>query len=100
MKRIFGKFIALSVLLTPVMFGASFGLPWERPLAMIAASLTGPAGYSIGVIGFVAAGVNGIWHIQHGENFSRVAGVVMLISLIVGASPLVAMAFGVNGCLI
>ena len=35
---------------------AGGGLPWERPMMLIATSLTGPVAYAIGLIGICIAG--------------------------------------------
>ena len=36
---------------------AGGGLPWEKPLSLIATSLTGPVAYAIGLIGICIAGI-------------------------------------------
>lgn len=101
MKRISLKLLALSLALAPsTIFAAQTGLPWERPMALILASVVGPIGYSVGALMIAGVGAAGFYFHQHSEQFSKFAGTVMAVAALVGASPFIVSLFGVTGCLI
>ena len=54
--------IALAAAFSLRMQAAAAGnLPWEKPMAAIATSLTGPVAYAIGLIGIAIAGGAMLW---------------------------------------
>jgi len=46
----------LFMILTPELFAATSGMPWEAPLEKVKSSLSGPVAGAIALIGVVAAG--------------------------------------------
>lgn len=76
------------------------GLPWESPLSTIKDSLTGPVA---GVISLVAIVVSGVALIFGGDFSGFVRGlinVVLVISIVIGASSLLSNLFGSSGAVI
>lgn len=76
------------------------GLPWESPLNTIKDSLTGPVA---GVISLVAIVVSGVALIFGGDFSGFVRGlinVVLVISIVIGASSLLSNLFGSSGAVI
>ena len=104
MKRNTNIVLLVALFLLPAhMWGAgtgSSGLPWERPLQLVANSLTGPVALAISIIALMAAG--GVL-VFGGElnQFARQACIAVLaISFLVAGSSFMVTLFGVAGALI
>jgi type IV secretory pathway VirB2 component (pilin) len=92
--------LVLALFISPAWAGAAAGLPWEAPLQLIAASLTGPIAFSISLISIVTAG--GVL-IFGGElnQFSRVViFIVLVLAMLVAAANFLSTLFGTTGALI
>src|SRR5258705_13460843 len=74
---------------------AGGGLPWEAPMTAIAASLTGPVAYAIGLIGIAIAGGTMLWGGDLGEVGRKACMVGLVIAVLVFAAPMLSSAFGV-----
>ena len=79
---------------------AAGGLPWEKPMAAIATSLTGPVAYAIGLIGIAIAGGAMLWGGELTEFGRRACMIGLVVSVLVFAAPLLSSAFGVNAAVI
>jgi type IV secretion system protein TrbC len=73
---------------------AGGGLPWEAPMTAIAASLTGPVAYAIGLIGIAIAGGTMLWGGDLGEVGRKACMVGLVIAVLVFAAPMLNSAFG------
>jgi type IV secretion system protein VirB2 len=100
-------FTRLSALITMVLvFGlrlhaaAGGNLPWERPMTIIATSLTGPVAYAIGLIGIAIAGGAMLWGGELTEFGRRACMIGLVVSVLVFAAPMLASAFGVNAAVV
>jgi type IV secretion system protein VirB2 len=78
----------------------SGNLPWERPMQLIATSLTGPVAYAIGLIGIAIAGGTMLWGGELTEFGRRACMVGLVVSVLVFAAPMLASAFGVNAAVV
>jgi type IV secretory pathway VirB2 component (pilin) len=76
------------------------GLPWEAPMTKIAASLTGPVAYAIGLIGIAIAGGTMLWGGDLGEVGRKACMVGLVIAVLVFAAPMLSTAFGVAAALV
>lgn len=95
-------FLLFSLLAADLALAASGGggMPWETPLSTIQDSLTGPVA---GVISLIAVVVCGVALIFGGDFSGFVRGlikVVVVISIVVGASSLISRLFGTSGAVI
>jgi type IV secretion system protein VirB2 len=79
---------------------AGGGLPWEAPMTAIAASLTGPVAYAIGLIGIAIAGGTMLWGGDLGEVGRKACMVGLVIAVLVFAAPMLSTAFGVSAALV
>lgn len=79
---------------------AAGNLPWERPMQLIATSLTGPVAYAIGLIGIAIAGGTMLWGGELTEFGRRACMVGLVVSVLVFAAPMLATAFGVNAAVV
>lgn len=79
---------------------AGGGLPWEAPMTAIAASLTGPVAYAIGLIGIAIAGGTMLWGGDLGEVGRKACMVGLVIAVLVFAAPMLSTAFGVAAALV
>jgi len=75
-------------------------LPWERPMSLIATSLTGPVAYAIGLIGIAIAGGTMLWGGELTEFGRRASMIGLVVSVLVFAAPMLSSAFGVAGALV
>jgi type IV secretion system protein VirB2 len=79
---------------------AGGGLPWEKPMQLIASSITGPVAYGVGLLGIAFAG----YHVLFGHELSEMgrkgATLGLGVSTLVFAAPMLASAFGVAGALV
>jgi type IV secretory pathway VirB2 component (pilin) len=96
--------IVLAVLLLPAHAWAagtgSSGLPWERPLRVIADSLTGPVALSIAIIALMAAGGILVFGGELNEFARRSCIAVLAIAFLVAGSSFMTTLFGVSGALV
>src|SRR5581483_12488032 len=75
-------------------------LPWERPMTLIATSLTGPVAYAVGLIGIAIAGGTMLWGGELTEFGRRACMIGLVVSVLVFAAPMLASAFGVNASVV
>ena len=106
MKKFNIKYILLTLLATMLLSpelmaaGAGGALPWEAPLTLIIASITGPVAFAISIIGIVAAGAMLIFGGEIGQFLKTIIILVLVIALIVTATNFLSGAFGVGAALI
>ena len=79
---------------------AGGGLPWERPMTLIATSLTGPVAYAIGLIGICIAGGTLLFGHELGEVGRRACMIGLVVAVLIFAAPMLASAFGVGGAVV
>ena len=79
---------------------AGGGLPWEKPMTLIATSLTGPVAYAIGLIGICIAGGTLLFGHELHEVGRRACMIGLVIAVLIFAAPMLASAFGVGGAVI
>ena len=79
---------------------AGSGLPWEKPMTLIATSLTGPVAYAIGLIGICIAGGTLLFGHELGEVGRRACMIGLVVAVLVFAAPMLASAFGVGGAVV
>jgi len=84
----------------PVHAAAAGTLPWERPMQLIATSLTGPVAYAIGLIGIAIAGGTMLWGGELTEFGRRACMVGLVVSVLVFAAPMLSSAFGVSAAVV
>ena len=80
--------------------GAGAGLPWEKPMTLIATSLTGPVAYAIGLIGICIAGGTLLFGHELGEVGRRACMLGLVVAVLIFAAPMLASAFGVGGAVV
>lgn len=78
----------------------STGLPWETPLTTIRNSITGPVAFVISIIAIVVAGGVLIWGGDLPDFARRLIMLVLVIGLIVSASNVLGLLFGVTSAVI
>lgn len=105
MKKINIKYILLALFATMVlspelMAAGAGGMPWEGPLTIIVASITGPVAFAISMIGIVAAGAILIFGGEIGQFLKSSIILVLVISLIVLSAQFLTGAFGIGAALI
>jgi type IV secretory pathway VirB2 component (pilin) len=76
------------------------GLPWERPLQLIATSVTGPVAASVGVVGFAICGCMLVFGHDWGDFARRALQVAMAASFVVLATGFMTVLFGIAGATI
>jgi type IV secretion system protein TrbC len=79
---------------------AGGGLPWEKPMTLIATSLTGPVAYAIGLIGICIAGGTLLFGHELGEVGRRACMLGLVVAVLIFAAPMLASAFGVGGAVV
>jgi len=79
---------------------AGSGLPWEKPMTLIATSLTGPVAYAIGLIGICIAGGTLLFGHELGEVGRRACMIGLVVAVLIFAAPMLASAFGVGGAVV
>jgi type IV secretory pathway VirB2 component (pilin) len=79
---------------------AAGGLPWEKPMALIATSITGPVAYAIGLIGICIAGGMLIFDHELGQVGRKAVMLGLVVAVLVFAAPMLATAFGLGGAVI
>ena len=95
-------FVVLMLLGSQIALAASMGggLPWESPLSSIKDSLTGPVAGAISLVAIVVAGAVLIFGGDFSAFVRALINVVLVISILVGASSLLTHLFGVSGAVI
>jgi type IV secretion system protein VirB2 len=76
------------------------GLPWEKPMTLIATSLTGPVAYAIGLIGICIAGGTLLFGHELGEVGRRACMIGLVVAVLIFAAPMLASAFGVAAAVV
>jgi type IV secretory pathway VirB2 component (pilin) len=76
------------------------GLPWEKPMALIATSLSGPVAYAIGLVGICIAGGMLLFSHELGHVGQKACHIGIVVAVLVFAAPMLASAFGVGGAVI
>jgi type IV secretory pathway VirB2 component (pilin) len=100
-SRIGALLLATQVFLTRLHAApAGGGLPWEKPMTLIATSLTGPVAYAIGLIGICIAGGTLLFGHELGEVGRRACMIGLVVAVLIFAAPMLASAFGVGGALV
>ena len=84
----------------PISAAGAGTLPWERPMQLISASLTGPVAYAIGLIGIAIAGGTMLWGGELTEVGRRACMIGLVVSVLVFAAPMLASAFGVAAAVV
>ncbi len=84
----------------PLHASATGQLPWERPMQIIATSLTGPVAYAIGLIGIAIAGGTMLWGGELTEFGRRACMIGLVVSVLVFAAPMLSSAFGVAAAVV
>lgn len=72
------------------------GLPWEAPLHTLANSLSGPVALSLSLMGIIVAGGVLIWGGEITHWVRSLVFLVMVISVLAFAGPLLSSLFGVS----
>jgi len=98
--RILGLITIAAAFSLRLQAAAAGGLPWEKPMAAIASSLTGPVAYAIGLIGIAIAGGAMLWGGELTEFGRRACMIGLVVSVLVFAAPLLSSAFGVNAAVV
>ena len=80
--------------------GTTGAMPWESPLRLIAASLTGPVAFSVSIIGIFATGATLLWGGEMNEFARRAALMGLVVAVIVFATNIMSAAFGITGAVI
>jgi len=97
-NSLFIKLFLLSIfvmILSPELFGATSGMPWEAPLEKVKSSLSGPVAGAIALIGVVAAGAGLIFGGQEmGPFMKTIVTLILVISLIITASSIISLFTG------
>ena len=75
---------------------SSGGLEWEAPLTRFANSIRGPVAFVISLLGIVVCGAMLIWGGEINEFVRRFVMVILVISLLVFSSGILASLFGVG----
>jgi len=105
-RRVSGSRIGDLLLVAQVFLARSYaapaggGLPWEKPMTLIATSLTGPVAYAIGLIGICIAGGTLLFGHELGEVGRRACMIGLVVAVLIFAAPMLASAFGVGGALV
>ena len=101
MSSKFGALVALVIVFSTHAQAAATGtLPWEAPMAAIAASLTGPVAYAVGLIGIAIAGGSMLWGGELTEFGRRACMIGLVVSVLVFAAPMLSSAFGVTAAVV
>jgi len=74
--------------------------PWEKPMTLIATSLTSPVAYAIGLIGICIAGGTLLFGHELGEVGRRACMIGLVVAVLIFAAPMLASAFGVGGAVV
>jgi type IV secretion system protein VirB2 len=92
---------ALALICSARVHAATGGaLPWERPMTLIATSLTGPVAYAVGLIGIAIAGGTMLWGGELTEFGRRACMIGLVVSVLVFAAPMLSSAFGVSAAVV
>lgn len=80
--------------------GGAGGLPWEGPLQLLAASLTGPVALSISILAMAAAGGTLIFGGELGEFTRKALMLVLAIAFLVFGAGFMNALFGIAGAVV
>lgn len=69
------------------------GMAWETPLQKLQASLTGPVAYWVSIIAIALAGLMALFNRQTDGVFHQLISVIIVISLIIAAVPIINVLF-------
>ena len=94
------RLVALLAIATAAQAGTTGTMPWESPLHLIAASLTGPVAFSVSIIGIFATGATLLWGGEMNEFARRAALMGLVVAVIVFATNIMSSAFGITGAVI
>jgi len=105
MKKINMKHLLILLLATmlfspDLMAAGAGGMPWEAPLTIIVASITGPVAFAISILGLVAAGAMLIFGGEISHFLKSIITLVLVISLLVFATGILTNLFGIGAALI
>lgn len=96
----FGAVLGLLITLPEQAFATTTnggaGLPWEAPLHTLANSLSGPVALSLSLMGIIVAGGVLIWGGEITHWVRSLVFLVMVISVLAFAGPLLSSLFGVS----
>jgi type IV secretion system protein VirB2 len=81
-------------------YASSTGLPWEDPLDQIVDSITGPVAFGVSVLGIVVAGGSLVFGGELDGFVQKIMMIALVVAVIVGATNLLTMLFGVSGALL
>lgn len=76
---------------------AGGGLPWDSPLETLSESITGPVAFFVSLIGIVASLVGLVFGGDKSQILKIGTSLVLVISIIVGASSFMQSVFNVSG---
>src|ERR1017187_9330862 len=105
-RELSGSRIGALLLVTQAFVARSYaapaggGLPWEKPMTLIATSLTGPAAYAIGRNGICIGGGPLCFRHELGEVGRRACMIGLVVAVLIFAAPMLASAFGVGGAVV
>jgi len=91
---------SLLILVEPAWASQTAGMPWETPLEKIRNSLTGPVAMVISILGVATAGVSLIYGSEFSDFTRRLIMLVLVIGLLVSASSILSLLFGVSGAVV
>ena len=80
--------------------GGGGALPWEGPLTLVAASLTGPVALAISLVALAATGGILVFGGELNEFARRLCVLVLAISFLVAGAGIMTTLFGVGGAVI
>jgi type IV secretion system protein VirB2 len=101
MKQNLKQAFWLAVMFSPLNVWASAtggsGLPWENPLKLVAASLTGPVILAISIIAMMSAGGTLVFGGELNEFARRSSVAVLATAFLVAGASFMNVLFGVSG---
>lgn len=68
--------------------GGGAGLPWERPLATLRKSVSGPVAFAVALLGIIGCGSTLIWGGEVSEFARRMVYVVLVVCILVFANTM------------
>jgi type IV secretory pathway VirB2 component (pilin) len=92
-RKLSGSRIGALLLVTQAFLARSYaapaggGLPWEKPMTLIATSLTGPVAYAIGLIGICIAGGTLLFGHELGEVGRRACMIGLVVAVLSSRLP-------------
>lgn len=92
--------LVLVMVLPETSWAGSAVMPWDGPLEKVKNSITGPFAAALSLIGVVVAGAMLIFGGEMGEFARKMVMIVLVLSLIVGASAIISTLYGSSGAVI